>query len=140
MAQIIVILNEKELKANPITDKGWDLLGTYLKAKLLNELKLIDDKKLRSEMRDEIQSRDYTVNDVIACRRQDVFNKMLWTVFEGNAGITEDNVFDLLKDENWLGVWQKIMEASGIVYKESEDNGNPPAPAPDEIGNQAESA
>lgn len=128
MASIIVTLNEKELKANPITDDGWVLIGTYLKARKLNELKLIDDHELRSQMREEIQDRDYDVNDVIRSRRRDVFGKMLWIVFQGNVGITEQNVFDLLNDDNWLTVWRGIMEASGITFRQTkgeQDTENP---------------
>jgi hypothetical protein len=123
---MIVILINKELKANPITDDGWLLLGSYLKSRLLNELKLVEDKELRSEMREDIQNRDYDVNDVIRSRRRDVFNRMLWMVFQGNAGITEQNVFDLIQDENWINDWRTIMEASGITYRKSEsEEANP---------------
>jgi len=122
---MIVTLNEKELEANPIAVDEWDHLGAFLKARMLNELNVIEDRKMRSERFDEIQNRDYGVNDVLVSKRRDVLLEMLFLVFKNNKGITKQNVGDLTKDEQFIDVWRSIMKESGIEFLEKEEKENP---------------
>jgi len=122
MEKIMVVLNGKDLEATPITEKGWNMLASLLKGKLLDDTKLIEDRRERAEAREDILNQDYDVNDVIKTRRRDIFKKMLMTVFGSNKDISEENVFELLNDENWIPIWRDIMSRSGISFVEQKDD------------------
>ena len=121
MADMIVTLNGKELKAKALTLGDWEFLGQYLKSRLLSDLKLVEDTSLRRDLQMEIQMRDYGSLDVVNCRRMDVFLKIWYLAFGHNTGLTEGAVKEFINDDNIWSITRDIFIASGIQYKAVEE-------------------
>ncbi len=126
---MIFTVNGKDLKAKTLTFGDWDFLGQYLKSRLLNDLKFVDEASLRRELQMNIQLRDYGSLDVVNCRRLDVYQKIWYISFGHNVGLTEAALKEFINDDNIFEITKQIFEASGIKYEsESEDEAeNPPS-------------
>ena len=118
-------INGKDYKAQALARNDWDFMGSYLRSCLLSDLKFIDDIQLKSELRKDIQSESYTMQDVLDnIKREDVSMKIVSIIFASNAGISKQTMLEFNNDPNFFEYFREILRDSGVTFKGDDDADN----------------
>jgi hypothetical protein len=127
MADLIFIHKDKEYKATPITIGDWELLGNYLRSYLINDLKFVEDLESRFTSQAMIQIRDYDEFDVLRhLSRRDISLKLHQTMFKNDDKVTDSLIKEFVKDEGFIQFRRQWLIASGIIFRDEVETGNPP--------------
>lgn len=116
-----------EYKAYPITIGDWKMLGKYLRAYLLDDLKYQEDIETRLQNMNLIQMRDYDESDIMRhWSREDINHKVIKTIFKNNPVVTSELIAEWDREEAFTLFLRSILKDSGIKFiEESEKQENP---------------